>query len=257
MADIYRNGTRSLDSTFQLTPGDAKATYNIDDNNLTHLKIWFMVGKADDLEFMRGLLVELESLEEPLESTGNVTLQVTGPSYKRYVYLTEITNSFEKSLLTAIILSFFILLVALGDFRLTIITILPVVAITIWLRGGMVLTDTSINLVTVQISSLAVGLGVDYSIHMVQRIREARRENPKGTQIEWMTESMDETGKAVATSAFTDLTGFLILTLSIMPLFVMFGTIMGIMISLSFIAALVMLPVLLYQFGELEKKSKT
>ena len=255
LADIYRNGTRSLDSTFQLTPGDAKATYHIDDNNLTHLKIWFMVGKADDLEFMRDLLVVLESLEEPLESTGNVTLQVTGPSYKRYVYLTEITESFEKSLLTAIVLSFFILLVALGDFRLTIITILPVAAITIWLRGGMVLTDTSINLVTVQISSLAVGLGVDYSIHMVQRIREARRENPKATQIEWMTESMDETGKAVATSAITDLIGFLILTLSIMPLFVMFGTIMGIMISLSFIAALVMLPVLLYQFGELEKKA--
>ena len=46
----------------------------------------------------------------------------------------------------------------------------------------------------------------------------------------------------------------IILTLSIMPLFVMFGTIMGIMISLSFIAALVMLPVLLYQFGELERK---
>ena len=65
---------------------------------------------------------------------------------------------------------------------------------------------------------------------------------------------MDETGKAVATSAITDLVGFLILTLSIMPLFVMFGTIMGIMISLSFIAALVMLPVLLYQFGELERK---
>ena len=253
LSDIYRNGTRSLDSTFQLTPGDAKATYKIEDNNLTHLKIWFMVGKADDIEFMKELLVELESLEEPLESTGNVTLQVTGPSYERYVYLTEITESFEESLLTAILLSFFILLVALGDFRLAIITILPVIAITIWLRGGMVLTDTSINLVTVQISSLAVGLGVDYSIHMVQRIREARRQNPKAGQVEWMKESMDETGKAVATSAITDLFGFLILTLSIMPLFIMFGTIMGIMISLSFIAALVMLPVLLYQFGELEK----
>ena len=144
--------------------------------------------------------------------------------------MTEITDSFVKSLLTAIILSFFILLIALGDFRLTIITILPVAAITIWLRGGMVLTDTSINLVTVQSSSLAVGLGVDYSIHMVQRIREARRENPKATQTEWMTESMDKTEKAVATAKFTDLTGFLILTLSNMQQVFQLGYIIVIMI---------------------------
>ena len=119
----------------------------------------------------------------------------------------------------------------------------------------MVLTVTSINLVTVQISSLAIGLGVDYAIHMVQRVREARFDNPDGTQEEWMAESLDETGNNVAMSAFTDFVGFMVLTLSIMPLFVTFGLIMAIMIFLSFVAAVIMLPALLYQFGNLEKKS--
>jgi len=40
--------------------------------------------------------------------------------------------------------------------------------------------------------------------------------------------------------------------LSIMPLFVTFGMIMAIMITLSFVAAVIMLPALLYQFGDLE-----
>jgi len=44
----------------------------------------------------------------------------------------------------------------------------------------------------------------------------------------------------------------MILTLSIMPLFVTFGMIMAIMIFLSFVAAVIMLPALLYQFGNLE-----
>ena len=64
-----------------------------------------------------------------------------------------------------------IVLIVLRDVRLSLITILPVIAITLWLRGGMVLSDTPVNLVTVQISSLAIGLGVDYAIHMVQRVR--------------------------------------------------------------------------------------
>ena len=125
-----------------------------------------------------------------------------------------------------------------------------------WLRGGMVLSDTPVNLVTVQISSLAIGLGVDYAIHMVQRVREARFENPKATQEEWMAESLDETGNNVAMSAFTDFVGFMILALSIMPLFVTFGVIMAVMIFLSFIAAVIMLPALLYQFGNLEGNSR-
>ena len=39
---------------------------------------------------------------------------------------------------------------------------------------------------------------------------------------------------------------------SIMALFVAFGMIMAIMITLCFVAAVIMLPALLYQFGDLE-----
>ena len=68
--------------------------------------------------------------------------------------------------------------------------------------------------------------------------------------------SLDETGNNVAMSAFTYFVGFMILTLSIMPLFVTFGMIMAIMIFLSFVAAVIMLPALLYQFGNLEGKAR-
>ena len=68
-----------------------------------------------------------------------------------------------------------------------------------------------------------------------------------------MSESLDETGNNIAMSAFTDFVGFMVLTLSIMPLFITFGKIMAIMILLSFVAAVFMLPALLYQFGNLEQ----
>ena len=58
---------------------------------------------------------------------------------------------------------------------------------------------------------------------MVQRVREARFDNPTASQEDWMEESLDETGNNVAMSAFTDFIGFMVLALSIMPLFVTFG----------------------------------
>ena len=76
-----------------------------------------------------------------------------------------------------------------------------------------------------------------------------------GSQEDWMEESLDETGNNVAMSAFTDFIGFMVLALSIMPLFVTFGLIMAVMIFLSFVAAVIMLPALLYQFGNLESSS--
>ncbi len=253
LEDVYYNGTRNLEGTFYISPSEARETYLLENGKLTMVRVWFQVLRPDDMYgAMKDQKKVLDNTVVDINQMDGVSAQVAGLSYERYVYVLEITDSFQESLVIAIVLAFFIVLVALRDIKLTIITIMPVVAITIWLRGGMVLTDTSINLVTVQISSLAIGLGVDYAIHMVQRVREARAENPQASQEQWMSEALDETGNNVAMSAFTDFVGFMVLTLSIMPLFVTFGMIMAIMIMLSFIAAVIMLPALLYQFGDLE-----
>ena len=255
--DVYRNGTVNLEGSFYISPSSAREMYLLEDGKMTMARSWFQVERPDDIYgSMMDLKDDLDESASDLNSIDGVSVQVAGLSYERYVYMLEITDSFQESLVVAIGLAFVIVLFVLRDFRLSLITILPVIAITLWLRGGMVLSDTPVNLVTVQISSLAIGLGVDYAIHMVQRVREARFENPKASQEEWMAESLDETGNNVAMSAFTDFVGFMILALSIMPLFVTFGVIMAVMIFLSFIAAVIMLPALLYQFGNLEGNSR-
>ena len=256
LTDVYRNGTVNLEGTFRISPSEARELYLLENGNVTMARSWFQVERPDDIYgSMMDLKEDLDNSASGLEEIDGVSVTVAGLSYERYVYMLEITDSFQESLVVAIILAFVIVLIVLRDVRLSLITILPVIAITLWLRGGMVLSDTPVNLVTVQISSLAIGLGVDYAIHMVQRVREARFENPSGSQEDWMEESLDETGNNVAMSAFTDFIGFMVLALSIMPLFVTFGLIMAIMIFLSFVAAVIMLPALLYQFGNLESSS--
>ena len=258
--DIQANGTRNHLDPFQATytfeAGEARELFQIENGNLIRLRVWFGVEDAGNWDYMEGLLEDLEDLQKPLNAKPGVAIQVAGPSFTRYVYVNEITDNFQTSLLIAIGASFLILLFVLRNIRLSIIAILPIAAITIWLRGGMVLTGTSINLVTVQISSLAIGLGIDYTIHVVQRVREARRLNPEAGQLSWMKDTMDETGSALSASAATDFLGFMVLTLSAMPLFFMFGLIMGLMIVLSLVSAIGLLPPLLMRFGRLEEGAR-
>lgn len=255
LEDLARNGTRdALDpvaARIVVTPGDVSSHMQFEDGELLRMRLWFRVADAEDWNGMADLLVDLEAFDDEIAALSGVDITITGPSYTRYVYVNAITESFSTSIYIAIALCAIILLVALRRPWLAILTVLPVLAVTAWLQAGMVVAGLSLNIVTVQVASLAIGLGIDYSIHVTQRLREARRTHPAAGRTAWMREVMSETGVALAASATSTFTGFLLLLGSPMPLFTMFGMIMAIMIALSLVAAMVMLPPLLLKLGGL------
>ena len=120
--------------------------YLLEDGKMTMARSWFQVERPDDIYgSMMDLKDDLDESASDLNSIDGVSVQVAGLSYERYVYMLEITDSFQESLVVAIGLAFVIVLLVLRDVRLSLITILPVIAITLWLRGGMVLSDTPEN----------------------------------------------------------------------------------------------------------------
>ena len=149
---MYNNGTVNLEGTFKISPSEARELYLIDGGNVTMARSWFQVERPDDIYgSMMDLKEDLDNSASDLEAIDGVSVTVAGLSYERYVYMLEITDSFQESLVVAIILAFVIVLFVLRDVRLSLITILPVIAITLWLRGGMVLSDTPVNLSLIHI----------------------------------------------------------------------------------------------------------
>ena len=109
----------------------------------------------------------------------------------------------------------------------------------------------SLNLVTLQVASLAIGLGLDFAIHVTQGIREQRLRNPNGGLEAWVKQMMSHTGLALFASGITDILGFSVLMLSIMPMFTMFSKVMIAMVLLAMAACLFCLPALLARFSRL------
>jgi len=96
---------------------------------------------------------------------------------------------------------------------------------------------------TIMITALTIGLGIDYSIHVWRRF-EANRVS--GMAI-WpaMKDMYANTGSALLMSAGTTICGFMVLLLSPVPVIRDFGIVSSISVAFSLVLALLVLPGLL------------
>ncbi|WP_436345697.1 efflux RND transporter permease subunit [Natronorubrum sp. FCH18a] len=123
------------------------------------------------------------------------------------------------------------------------VTLAPVVAALAWLLGAMALLDLPFNSETAVITSLAIGLGVDYSIHVGERFI-AEKEDRESLE-EALAATITGTGGALLGSAATTAAGFGVLALALSPPLQRFGLVTGMSIIFAFVACLTVLPCLL------------
>ncbi len=125
---------------------------------------------------------------------------------------------------------------------LGIVMLVPVVLALAWLLGTMAALDVPFNSETVVITSLAIGLGVDYSVHLTERLIEERKRH-ESTEA-WVTAGLTGTGGALFGSALTTAAGFGVLALSLSPPLRRFGLVTALSIGFSFLACVTVLPAL-------------
>ena len=117
---------------------------------------------------------------------------------------------------------------------------LPLMMSLTWTFGVTYLAIGSLNMITVGLFAILFGLGIDFGIHIFARYREARR---RGMDIEQaLTETVQHTGKALATTAFTTSIAFYSLLLTDFKGFSEFGFIVGTGILFSLVAMVAICP---------------
>tara|TARA_B100000530_G_scaffold165356_1_gene104072 strand:+ start:20 stop:442 length:423 start_codon:yes stop_codon:yes gene_type:complete len=123
------------------------------------------------------------------------------------------------------------------------VVLTPVILATIWVVGSMVVLSLKWNVLTIMVTALSLGIGIDYAIHMWRRF-EAERST---TDDIWnaLEETVSTTGVALVLSAGTTALGFLVLLFSPMPVVQQFGLVTALTVTFSLILSVVILPVLL------------
>lgn len=109
--------------------------------------------------------------------------------------------------------------------------------------GAMWVFDVAFNIATVTIASIAIGIGIDYSIHMTHRFVE---ELGDGHDVAGAVEVAGETtGGALLSSTLTTVAAFGVLAFSSLLPFAQFGLVTAIAIALSFVGSIVVQPAFL------------
>ena len=257
LRDIAEYGTADPNNPRSYAPERAvRAIARIDTETgrLTMLSLPIKVEQAENWVWMEEFKQDLEgTIDQYLSKQSDLTATLTGNSFRRLVYVNSMTESFQLSIYLAIAACLIVLILVLRDIWLSILTITPVIAVSLWLNAGMNIFGASLNLVTLQVASLVIGLGLDFAIHVTQGIREQRLRNPEKGLEHWVQKMMSHTGMALFASGLTDILGFSVLMLSIMPMFTMFSKVMIAMVILALVACLFCLPALLARFSRLSR----
>lgn len=117
------------------------------------------------------------------------------------------------------------------------IAVAPIVLVLIWTLGTMALLGISYNLVTALITAISIGIGVDYTIHIIHRYEEELEHlgNPERAAIQ----TLRTTGAALLGSALTTMLGFGALIFSSLTPFQELGIVTAIIIAYSLGVAIV------------------
>ena len=105
-----------------------------------------------------------------------------------------------------------LLWIDLRTLRHTVMALLPLLVGILWMIGGMSAFGIQMNFINIFVTTMIIGIGVDYGVHVLHRYLEVRdlpdEEYEKGIQ---------ETGKAVVAAALSTIVGFGSITSSHYP----------------------------------------
>jgi len=189
------------------------------------------------------LLTELRDDLRPLAELGQVKISYAGFIFERYEIVTAMTAGMIRATLTSVLLCTGIVTLLFMSVKYGLITALPIMLIVGWLLGAMYLLGFTLNMVTATITAMGVGLGIDYSIHLVERYRQERA---KGKAIsESMSQSLANTGPSLLAAAATTISGFLVMAFSRIGMVKSFGILASLVIVFAVMSSMVVLPAML------------
>ena len=141
---------------------------------------------------------------------------------------------------TAVFLVFIYWLLT-GRASLGLANLVPILVTVVFVAASMRALGISFNAFTATILAITIGLGIDYSVHVVHRFADEYEEENRGIY-EALGHTVRGTGGALFGSMLTTVFGIGVLTLSVFPAIGQFGVLTGLSVVYSFLASLFILP---------------
>lgn len=169
-----------------------------------------------------------------------VKVRVTGEGALFPTINRLLVNTFIRSIILSLILVFIISTTIFRSLTAGMFSLIPIVTAVVINFGVMGWFGIPLNIGTVAISAIAVGIGIDYAVHFISRLTE---ESAQGPILSALVVTTQTTGKAITYNAIAVSAGFLVLLASSIKWYHFMGGLMSLVMLISAMGALTVLPV--------------
>ena len=175
--------------------------------------------------------------------TGTVHAQMVGATKVSSSMYSRIAMSQITSLGTSILASWLIVSLLFGSVIAGLISLIPIAFTVVINFGVMAYSGTPLDMSTLMVSSIAIGIGIDYAIHFISRFR---REMQSGESAESALQTtIQTTGRGIAYNALALALGFAVLLFSSFKGTSNFGLLIAMTMVISALSAFTIIPAIL------------
>lgn len=177
------------------------------------------------------------------ENFPDVHAEMVGATRISGSLFSKIITSQITSLLTSIIAAGLIVALLMRSFVAGAISLIPLALTVVINFGVMGFSHTPLDLATLMVSSIAIGIGIDYAIHFMERFRREYRVDKNARRA--LEATIQTTGRGIAYNALALALGFAVLLFSTFKGTANFGLLIAMTMVISATSAFTTIPAIL------------
>ncbi|MDH3786852.1 MAG: MMPL family transporter, partial [Acidobacteriota bacterium] len=208
--------------------------------------LWLQLRSGDNQEMTR-VIENVDRYFDDNPLPAGVTARWAGKTYINVVWQQAMVSGMLKSLLGAFVFVFFMMLLLFRSVRLALLAMVPLSVTIVAIYGLIGWVGKDYDMPIAVLSSLTLGLSVDFAIHFLERFRSLLAS--RGSFAEAAREIFEEPGRAIARNAFVIALGFTPLFLAPLVPYVTVGAFMTSVMAISGLSTLVLLPAVIRTLG--------
>lgn len=199
--------------------------------------------KGDDSKTIKAALGVIKNFENDFRDK-SININYAGSGYKTLIFSDLILQGQLLSIALSLLMVFILLTFLFRSVKAGMIGSIPIIITTLISFGIMGLLNIPLSTTTALLSSIAIGIGIDYAIHFIQHYRSNLSLNPE--PLAALHATMEQTGKAILFNAIVVIAGFSVLLFSVFPPNRTLGALVSMNMFTSLLGTLSIMMILLY-----------
>jgi predicted RND superfamily exporter protein len=200
--------------------------------------------KSDSSKTIKAAIKIIDKFRDDFKKLG-IEIKYAGSGYKALVFTELILEGQIKSLVMSLIIVLILLTFIFKSLLIGMIGSVPIIITAAINFGIMGLLNIPLSSTTALLSSISVGIGIDYAIHFIERYKLYSAES--NDKLETASKTMEHSGKAIIFNAFVVISGFLVLTVSVFPPNRELGALVSLNMFTSFLGTITIMLLLLFK----------